>query len=192
MHTKKLLFAAIVLSIVGILALWRIGTPRAALAAPAPEARKAPKEMLEKRRDAAKGAWEVKLALQLRTSPVRGNVSPRLSDLFGWSERWLDAELALCEKKEDRIAALKAHVDRTRIIEQFAIRVVKFARGTQADVKAATYERINAEIRYYEETGKEPPPPPKEKEPDEKLLPPIKQVDEKLPTPSQVKEERKK
>lgn len=43
-------------------------------------------------------------------------------ELFGLSERWLEAELALKDKEEgQRIAALKAHVARTRAIERIAL-----------------------------------------------------------------------
>ena len=156
MFTTKLRIAAIGVLALGIVAFAVMRSHRSLTAAPVPEARKAPKELLEKRRDAAKRVWEGKWRRMVTT--VRG-VQP--SDLFGWSERWLEAELALRDKKEERIAALKAHVDRTRELERVAIRYAKMGVGDVADADAATYERIEAEIRYFQTAGKAPPPPSK-------------------------------
>lgn len=165
MFISKWRFAAILAAVIGVFGLGAIGHNLAFQGAPAPAAKKVPKELLEKRRDAAKGAWEIKLAIGKRAFAPKGNFNPKISDLLGWSERWLDAELPLCEKKAERIAALKAHVDRTRKVEQMAMAIEKFAGATTADIKAATYERLNAEIRYFEETGKTPPPPDNEELP---------------------------
>jgi len=91
---------------------------------------------------------------------IRNGIMAQSNDLFGRSERWLDAELALSEKKEDRFAALEAHVARTREVERIAFARARAGAGTEADTHAAAYERYNAEIRYFEATGKAPPPAP--------------------------------
>ncbi len=167
MYTKKLHLAALVLSLVGILVLWRIGIPHAVIAAPAPEARKVPKELLEKRRDAVQRVFNGKMQ-----RVPRGLA--QTDEFFGWSERLLEAELALSEQKENQITAFKAHLDRTREIERIVTRMVKAGIATNADLDVAAYERINAEIRYFQGTGKDAPQPPKLKleEQQEPLNPP--------------------
>jgi hypothetical protein len=91
--------------------------------------------------------------------------------LFGWSERLLEAELAMFDKKEDRIPYLKAHLARTREVERLAIVYAKTGQGRQADADAATYERLKADIRFFQATGEVPPPPPEVKIKDDGGLP---------------------
>jgi hypothetical protein len=79
------------------------------------------------------------------------------AELFGWSERWLEAELALCDKEADRVKAFRAHLDRTREVERMAINYAQTGQGRQADADAATYYRLEAEIRLFKE-GVEPHP----------------------------------
>jgi hypothetical protein len=178
MFASKWRFAAILAAVIGVFSLGAIGQNSAFQGAPAPAAKKVPKEMLEKRRDAAKQLWKISFALRQGAFKGQGRFNGQLSDLWVWSERWLDAELALYDKKEDRSAALKGHVDRTRQIEQLAKANVQFAAGTSTSVIAATYERINAEIRYFEETGKTPPPT-------EGIKP-----DNELPKPQEAKDDK--
>ena len=118
----------------------------AALAQPAPAPRKAPKELLSRRLDAARKVFQENMA---RLKGAQGQPS----DLFGWSERWLDAELALADKQADRVKALEAHLDRTRDVERMAVGYAKSGQGRQADADAATYYRLDAEIRLVHETG---------------------------------------
>jgi hypothetical protein len=58
----------------------------------------------------------------------------------------------------------RVHVDRTREIERIATTYVKQGAGMQSDAVAATYERIEAESRYFQVVGELPPPRPKPKE----------------------------
>jgi RNA polymerase sigma factor (sigma-70 family) len=132
-------------------------------AAPAPPAAKVPRELLEKRRDMAASVF--------KQNTVRYRAGQGLpSELFSWSERWLEAELALSDKKADQTAALQAHVDRTRELEHLAIAYARTGQGRPSDADAATYERVNAEIRFFQVTGKLPAPAPETKTP--KLPPP--------------------
>lgn len=171
MFTIEWRIAAIGLSALGILAFDGMGSPRSATAAPVPEVRKAPKELLEKRRDAARKAYAGKFGIY-----QQGFGSP--SDVLGWSERLLEAELVLSQKKTDRIAAMKAHLDRTREVERMAIAYVKAGGARQSDAESATYERIDAEIRIFEATGKIPPPPVYDKPiPIPRFLRPVKDQD---------------
>lgn len=177
MLTTKLRIAALLVLTIIILAVGGVLIPRGSHgdAAPAPAPPKVPKEMLEKRLVEATKVWEIYWQLW-RQAP-----KSLRSDLFGWSERLLEAQLALLDKQEGRMKAFKAHVDRTRLIEQLAIAGVNHARGSPFDVHKASYERINAEIRYFQETGKVPPPPPKSKEPEGERLDPPKEKKEDLP-----------
>lgn len=123
----------------------------------APVARKVPKELLEKRLEAVQAVFE-----QNQKRMQAGQGLP--VELLGWSERWLDAELALKDKKADRIAALKAHVNRTRELERLLATHARIGQGKTSDAAAATYERTNAEIRYFEATGKLLPNVPEEQQ----------------------------
>jgi RNA polymerase sigma factor (sigma-70 family) len=118
----------------------------AAPAAPAPP--KVPKELLEKRLDVARKVFKQNLTRlkALQALP---------SELFGWSERWLEAELALTDNQADRVKALRDHLDRTREVEQMTVGLARTGQGRQADAEAATYYRLEAEIRLRKE-GVEP------------------------------------
>jgi len=121
----------------------------AGLADPAPAPPKVPKELLTQRLDAAAKVFRLNMA-RLKAAQA----AP--SEVFGWSERWLDAELALAEKPADRVKALRDHVNRTREVERAATALAKTGQGRQADADAATYYRLEAEIRLLKEGG-EPP-----------------------------------
>jgi hypothetical protein len=155
--TKMKIVALLMLTIL-FLAAGIILIPRGAQGddVPAPTAQKVLKELLEKRLTEAKAVWAMKWQRIIRGT----NGQP--SDLFGWSERLLEAEMALLDRKDDRIKALKAHADRTREVERIATAHAKQGIGRDEDAHTATYERINAEIRYVDVTRKAPPPEKKD------------------------------
>jgi len=120
-------------------------TPAEAKGVPAPPAPpKIPKELLEKRAEAARKVYQANM-----NRFKAGQALP--SELFGWSERWMEAELALVEKPADRAKVLQAHLARTRDVERIAIGYAKTGQGRQADADAATYYRLEAEIRLNQE-----------------------------------------
>jgi len=151
MFISKLKIAALVVLAVGSVATGGVLTHRVLMAAPAPESPKVPKELLVKRLDAARKVYR-----EMMKRYQGGREQP--SELFGWSARWLDAELALTEKKEDRLAALTAHLRRSREVEKQAIALAKTGKGKQLEADAATCHRIGAEIRYCQATGNVAPP----------------------------------
>jgi hypothetical protein len=121
-----------------------------ALAAPTSLPPKVPKELLEKRRDAARTAFNQKMQL------IRMTVEPLRVELCEWSKHWLEAEMALSEKKEDRLKALTDHLNRVAAIEHATADFARKGVGTQADAEAATYYRVDAEIRLLEAGGTPP------------------------------------
>lgn len=119
---------------------------------------KVPKELLQKRVEAVRKVWD-----QNKTRIQNREGLP--SELFGWSERWLEAELVLCEKEGERIKALKDHLERTREVERIAAALAKTGQGRQSDADAATFFRLDAEIRLIKEGGMpQPAKEPKEKQ----------------------------
>jgi RNA polymerase sigma factor (sigma-70 family) len=116
-----------------------------------PVALKVPNELLELRLTSARQAYD-RYKLRLQIDP---NAS--FSDVFGWSERWLDAELALKVKPEDRVKALRAHLDRCRELERLTAEFAKIGQHRNAESDAATYYRAQAEILLLNE-GVEPHP----------------------------------
>lgn len=121
------------------------------------EGPKIPKELLQKRLVAARSVWEQN---RVRIQNAKGLPA----ELFEWSERWLEAELALCDKEADRVKAFRDHLDRTREVERMTAGSALTGQGRQADADAATYFRIEAEIRLYRE-GIEPHPAKVDKKP---------------------------
>jgi hypothetical protein len=157
MFTIRLRIDALLLLTIVLLAAGGLFIPRGAHgdAAPAPAAPKVPKELLKKRLVEAATVWEIKMHM----FKLGGPRAMPIDEFSGWSERLLEAELALAEKKEDRMKALKAHLDRTGDIKGIANTLVKSGAVREADAHAATYERLHAEIRYFEATGEAPPSP---------------------------------
>jgi hypothetical protein len=133
-------------------------SPKADRKSSASAPRKVPKELLEKRLEAARKVYELHL------KRIRGGQGLP-NELYGWSEHWFEAEMALSDKKADRIKALAAHVDRTREEERLMIAYARSGQGRQADADAATYYRVSAEIQFFEATGELPPKRPQEARP---------------------------
>ena len=131
------------------------------LAAPPPAPPKVPKELLEARLKASRDAYQYK-EKRLR----RGVGAP--IELSDWSRRWLDAQLALREKKADRIAAYQSHLERATEIERVARNEAESGQRRPDDAIAAAYYRIDAEIMLIEAGGQIPkldkPTAPKDRE----------------------------
>ncbi len=117
---------------------------KAALAAPAP---KVPEELLKASRDAARQTYE---GIERRVRGGQGNAS----ELPLWSRRWLDAELALSDKQDHKIAAYQAHWERMKTLEDLALALFRAGQGHQSDATAAAYFRVEAEILYFQAAGK--------------------------------------
>ena len=115
-----------------------------ALADSQPTPLQIPKQLLERRLEMARKVFEQD---RIRLKGAAGFPS----ELSAWSERWLDAELALAERPSDRVKPLRDHLDRIRDIERVAIDFAGTGQGRRADADAATYYRLQAEIRLYKE-----------------------------------------
>jgi RNA polymerase sigma factor (sigma-70 family) len=120
---------------------------------PAPASLKIPRELLEKRRDAARKVFNHTLEMFLAGRAT-------LEGLAAWSKRWLEAELALSDKEPDRTAALKAHLGRLWEVERLTVAKSRVGVLGPETAEAATYYRVEAEIWLFRATGKRPPPPP--------------------------------
>ncbi len=68
-----------------------------------------------------------------------------LDDVPLWSRRWMDEELRLAADPAARLAAIAAHLERLRQVEQIAQAHKESARGTEVDVLKARYHRLEAE-----------------------------------------------
>ena len=137
------------------------------LAAPAPKAPKIPKELLEERVKAARDTYEGILE-RLMIDPNRPS---GFRELPQWSRRWLEAEKALSDKKEDRLKALTAHWRRMKELEKKVSGYVRVGVAHVADARAATYYRTEAEI-WLIQAGGEVPKADKAPAADEDLLKP--------------------
>lgn len=137
---------ALGLAVVGVSSLLLSAEPPRNTAEKA--ARKIPRELLAQRLEAARSVFEFDLK--------RFNAAEMPTDerLMLWSERWLNAELALSEKPADRTAAHEAHVERLKELEKIFDEYAKSGRSRKSDAQAAMSFRAEAEIRLLEERGK--------------------------------------
>jgi hypothetical protein len=143
---RRSILMALGLAVVGVSSLLLFAEPpRNAAPKAAP---KIPIELLEQRREAARKVFEENLT---RFQAAELAMDERL---MWWSERWLNAELALSEKPADRTAALEAHVKRLKKLERVFAAYAKTGQGRESDAQAATYFRAEAEIRLLEAGGK--------------------------------------
>lgn len=62
-----------------------------------------------------------------------------------WSRRWASSQRDASEKKEDRIGAIQAHVDRMKDLESVTKQQVKQAQLAPYETAAAEYHRREAE-----------------------------------------------
>jgi hypothetical protein len=63
-----------------------------------------------------------------------------------WSRRWLQAELPLCRKQAEKIAAYKTHLDRTKEVERIAKLQYDIGRMSAVEYSTAKYYRLQAEV----------------------------------------------
>lgn len=108
--------------------------------APAPEAPAAdPKAMARARVEAARAAYEgVKKVW--KQEPTRA----KPDDEYQWSRRWMEAEQALAPTKADRVAAIKAHLERMKQLHATADGCVKGGVLFPYEAKAAEYYHLEA------------------------------------------------
>jgi hypothetical protein len=69
-----------------------------------------------------------------------------LEKLCSWSERWLEAALAI-DPKADPVPHLQANVDRLREVEGLVETYVKSGQLPRSELLAATYFRVDAQVR---------------------------------------------
>jgi hypothetical protein len=67
--------------------------------------------------------------------------------LYQWSRRWLEAERELADKKEERVAAAQAHLDRMKKLEEVVRGWHRKGLLPPADVPAVEFYRLDAERR---------------------------------------------
>ena len=72
-----------------------------------------------------------------------------------WAERVLRAELALSTKPEERIAALKTYVQRSRTVEDAVRAGLKDRINTLPEVLDAQYNRLGAELQLAQEEARQ-------------------------------------
>ena len=106
-----------------------------------------PVELLKSRLDAARNVFQSNLQ-KLQNGEATTN-----EGALSWSEQLVNAELAMSNKRPDRVAALKAHLERAKELEKIATTYVKAGQGRELDVQGAIYFRIDAEIRLLQATS---------------------------------------
>ena len=131
---RHLLPLSMALSLVLACALSRQAVP-----APSPAAPEVPQELLKARLETARKGLE---AAQGEHKAGRG----RLEAVFFWTQRVVEAELALSDKKADRIAAHEKLVKLAKDIEETAKAHFDVGQASHQELLDAAYRRIEAEI----------------------------------------------
>jgi hypothetical protein len=118
-----------------------LGLPAAgALAAePAPDPAAVMARLATQRRDAARRTYEVSWV-----NYREGRASE--DGLYRWSWRWLNAEKQLSTRRDDLIAAHRAHYERMRDLERLVRKLRVSGQTTIDEVSAAEYYRAEAEL----------------------------------------------
>jgi hypothetical protein len=75
-----------------------------------------------------------------------GTVAIGPEEMYRWSQRWLEAQRDLAGGKEERLTALREHLERMKGLEKIAEGQVRAGQGSQRDVAEASYYRLQAEL----------------------------------------------
>lgn len=97
--------------------------------------------LLESRVHAAHRAYDSSLnAWQKATGPTQDE-----QQVYHWSRRWLEAQCELAEKHTEKAAAINAHLDRMKKLENQAKVLHESGKAPASAVPAAEYYRLEAE-----------------------------------------------
>src|SRR5262249_38138647 len=107
-------------------------------------ARRRSRSLKKARLEAAKKTYKLLLERLNRLSEAAG--AQIFEEMASWSRRWLDCQLELTPRQEDRIAAFEAHVERARVLEKIAKSYFDAGKGPPSCVSAAEFHRLDAEI----------------------------------------------
>jgi RNA polymerase sigma factor (sigma-70 family) len=77
-----------------------------------------------------------------------------MTDAADWSRKWVLAELDRTQNKAERLAALQAHLDRMKMVEQERKAEFDAGHGSPTDVAAGRYARIEAALWLAEEKAR--------------------------------------
>jgi hypothetical protein len=131
-HTLALAGLIAGLTVVGI--VWAV---------PDPAGGGAPDKLAEARLKAAREAFMIANAESIDREKM-----------YRWSVRWLEAEKAVKPGKADQVAALQAHLERMRNVEEDCQVAFKKGLGSKFDLVAATFYCTEAESWLAEAKGK--------------------------------------
>ncbi len=113
-----------------------------------------PKALLEPLLDAARKAYEeaVKGSQQARRAGTVMIPLAKSEDVYIWSVRWLNAQLELNSKKDDRIAALEGHLERMKALQTRVTEMYKAGLASSLEVAAVEFHRVQAQLWLARET----------------------------------------
>jgi len=131
MATRRLLFLGVVFG---------VGLISTAVAAPAPVDARILPELAKARLDAARKAYE------LSWGKYEKGVTVDVEKLYIWSCRWLDSQRAMSDKKADEVAAVEAHLNRMKKLEELVKKKYDADSAAAADYAATQFYRTEAEI----------------------------------------------
>jgi hypothetical protein len=95
--------------------------------------------LIEARLATAREVFEQEMARIEQTLP------PFPDDISVWSRRWMEEQLRLSPNPADKIAAIQAHLERSRRLERIAEQYSKSGQFRPSDALKARYFRLEAE-----------------------------------------------
>jgi hypothetical protein len=81
----------------------------------------------------------------LERMKIDPNGPPDPDKLYQWSRRWMEAEQELSAKKDDRVAAAEAHLERMKKLETTFKQLLEKKMVSQVEPAAQTFFRLEAE-----------------------------------------------
>lgn len=116
----------------------------------APDEPEDPSALAEARMKIARQFYEI--ANDPRSQPAGG--TPDYEAIVLWSGRWMDAQLDMSDQRTDRIAAIRAHIERLKKWELPLEHLANRAVTSRRDVDLIKFHRLEAEFRLAKAEGR--------------------------------------
>jgi multidrug resistance efflux pump len=106
--------------------------------------------------DLARKGFEDALKASHQTRRTEALILPlaRSEDMYTWSVRWLNAQRDLSPRKDDKVAALEAHLKRMKDWQQRVTQMHQTGLVTSLDVAAAQFYQAEAELWLAQANGR--------------------------------------
>lgn len=109
--------------------------------------RRSIRELDRQRLEISRTVYKHQVDRQMANAEV---VIRNFDDMSIWSKHWMEDEMRLDPSVEDRIAAVRSHLDRMKTVEERMMNWVKVGQIRESDALKANYYRLEAESMLLE------------------------------------------